>query len=84
MHFSSASIIVAAFVLTLSFADIARGAEPTDPAVAACIRKCKVKQATEFETTVKQYPDFKNDERLRALVWSTVFRGHCERECYDP
>ncbi len=83
MRFSSASIFAAAFVLALSFTDVACAADSTDPIVKACARKCNVKQATEFETTVKTYQDPKNADRLRALVWSTVECGHCERDCYD-
>lgn len=77
MRFSSASIVVTVFVLAMSFVDVARAAD------IPCVRACKVVQAKEFDRVVKTYPNHKDEQRLRALVWATVERGHCESDCYD-
>ncbi|KAF9922430.1 hypothetical protein FBU30_007436 [Linnemannia zychae] len=83
MRFYSTSLIVA-FVYAVTFVDIARAVDPNDPVVKACIRKCDVEQAQEFETAVKTYPDPRNDQRLRDIKWATVFHGHCITNCYNP
>ncbi|KAK3838987.1 MAG: hypothetical protein J3R72DRAFT_447884 [Linnemannia gamsii] len=81
MRFSSGSFVAAAFVATLTFADVARA---VDPVVKACVRKCDVAQATDFEAAVKTYPNPKEKERLNVIKWATVFRGHCVSDCYNP
>lgn len=84
MRFSSASLVATAFVVTLTFADIVRAVDPNDPVVKACVRKCDVDQATDFEAAVKAYPDPKDQQRLSVIKWATVYRGHCVSECYNP
>jgi hypothetical protein len=84
MRFSSASFVAAAIVAALTFADVARAVDPNDPVVKACVRKCDLAQATDFETAVKTYPNPKDKQRLSVIKWATVYRGHCISECYDP
>lgn len=84
MRFSSASFVAAAFVAALTFADVARAVDPNDPDVKACVRKCDVDQAKDLEDAVKAYPKPKDDQRLSAIKWATVFRGHCVTGCYNP
>ncbi|KAG0268804.1 hypothetical protein BGZ95_002306 [Linnemannia exigua] len=81
MRFSSASFIAAAFVAALTFA---RAVDPNDPVVKACLRKCDVAQATDFEAAVKTYPNPKDEQRLSVIKWATVYRGHCISACYNP
>ena len=84
MRFSSASFLAAAFVAVLTFADVARAVDPNDPVVKACVRKCDVAQATDFEAAVKTYPNPKDEQRLSVIKFATVYRGHCISGCYNP
>ncbi|KAK3822284.1 MAG: hypothetical protein JOS17DRAFT_754348 [Linnemannia elongata] len=84
MRFSSASFVAAAFVAALTFTDVARAVDPNDPVVKACVRKCDVAQAVDFEDAVKAYSNPKDPQRLSVIKWATVYRGHCISECYNP
>ncbi|KAG0290244.1 hypothetical protein BGZ97_006218 [Linnemannia gamsii] len=75
MRFSSASFVAAAIVAALTFADVARAVDPNDPVVKACVRKCDLAQATDFETAVKTYPNPKDKQRLSVIKWATVYRA---------
>ncbi|OAQ32471.1 hypothetical protein K457DRAFT_16479 [Linnemannia elongata AG-77] len=88
MHFSSAFFVAAAFVAALPFADVARAVDPNDPVVKACIRKCDVAQATDFEAAVKTYLNPKDKQRLSVIKWATVYRAEagiglnaCNNKC---
>ncbi|KAG0087821.1 hypothetical protein BGZ93_006773 [Podila epicladia] len=72
MHFTSISFVAAAFAVALTITGVARAADPNDPVVKACIRKCEVEQATKFEAAVENYPDADNQN---LTVPSNVSKG---------